>query len=143
MPFVHILSSTLSYEELCFRILENERELRQKFEDMVEQFAQQHSSLEAQMRREYHLSDPSSSAANKSGASNSSVGGLSAAAVAAGLAQAGAGAGSLQTGASTHMGMGGAGAEVAKSLTSNSGSGGSAKIKVPSANSIKILFCLR
>ncbi len=42
------------------RIMENERELRQKFEDMVEQYAQQHSSLEAQMRQEYHLKDPSS-----------------------------------------------------------------------------------
>ncbi len=41
------------------RIMENERELRQKFEDMVEQYAQQHSNLEAQMRQEYHLKDPS------------------------------------------------------------------------------------
>lgn len=42
------------------KIMDNEREIRQKFEDMVEQYAQQHSSLEAQMRKEYHLQDPSS-----------------------------------------------------------------------------------
>ncbi len=45
-------------------MLENERELRQKFEDMVEQYAQQHSKLEAEMRHEYHLKDPSAGNTN-------------------------------------------------------------------------------
>ncbi len=44
--------------------MENERELRQKFEDMVEQFAHQHQNLEAQMMREYHLSDPAAVSAS-------------------------------------------------------------------------------
>jgi len=39
------------------RLMENERELRTKFEDMIEQYAHQHSSLEAQMKKELHLSE--------------------------------------------------------------------------------------
>lgn len=37
------------------RLLANEREIRQRLEDMVEQLAKQHSHLEAMVRREYHV----------------------------------------------------------------------------------------
>lgn len=38
--------------------MENEREIRQRFEDMVEQYAQQHTNLENMIRKEMHLTDP-------------------------------------------------------------------------------------
>ncbi len=40
------------------RVLENEREIRQRLENMVEQYAQQHTNLEDQIRHKYHVKDP-------------------------------------------------------------------------------------